>query len=61
MQELLDFVESKIVDGSFIGLNKSNESDGAAYTVDYWELEALTNSMGEEVEIKAGKQKIFTL
>ena len=61
MQELLNFVEGEIVNGSFIGLNTSGENGVTVYTVDYWLVETSTNSMGEKVEIKAGKQKTFTL
>lgn len=41
----------------FIGLNTTEDDGQVIYTVDYWELEG----SGKESEIKAGKQKTFTL
>ena len=60
-EEMLGFVSAQIDLGMFVGLN-TQEVDGViVYTVDYWENETTTNQAGEEVEIKAGKQKLFTL
>ncbi|CAL9956462.1 hypothetical protein VPH1254_0018 [Vibrio phage 1254] len=61
MQEMLDFVEQQILLGMFIGLNTSDTDEQVIYTVDYWEVETATDSLGVEVNIKAGKQKTFTL
>ncbi|CAL9966392.1 hypothetical protein VPH1237_0018 [Vibrio phage 1237] len=61
MQEMLDFVEQQILLGMFIGLNTSDTDEQVIYTVDYWEVETATDSLGVEVNIKTGKQKTFTL
>ncbi len=60
MEEMLDFVEQQILLGMFIGLNTSEDNGAIIYTVDYWEIETATDSLGMEVKIKAGKQKVFT-
>lgn len=63
MQELLDFIEQHIGQGTFIGVHKPHTEDAVAqYIVDYWEYEDEADSMtGGVREIKAGKQKVFTL
>lgn len=61
MEELLTFVKNKISAEVFIGLNTSEVNGVIIYTVDYWEVEISTSNTGEEIEIKAGKQKTFIL
>lgn len=61
MEELLTFVKNKISAGVFIGLNTSEVDGITTYAVDYWEDEVSTSNTGEEIEIKAGKQKTFIL
>lgn len=61
MQEMLDFIEKQMLLGMFIGLNTSEEDGEKIYTVDYWEVETTTNSIDAEVEVKAGKQKVFII
>ena len=58
MQELLNLVEEKINTGDFISLIFH---DVDKYTVNYWEPEIAINELGEEVQIRAGKQQVFTL
>ena len=58
MQELINFVEQKINTGDFISLIFH---DVDKYTVNYWEHEIAINELGEEVQIQAGKQQVFTL
>ena len=58
MQELLNLVEEKINAGVFISLIFH---DVDKYTVDYWEHEITINELGEEVQIRAGKQQVFTM
>ncbi len=61
MEELLSFVKEKMEADCFVGLNTSEEQGVILYTVDYWVVEQDTTLEGEETEIKAGKQKVFTI
>jgi len=61
MEEMLAFVETQITLGNFIGLNTREENGELVYTVDYWEHEIAINELGEEIQIRAGKQQVFTI